>query len=207
MARQLSMATRKELIAAVGSRYRASSRSERRQLLAEFVALTGYHRKHAIRVLAREPGPAPAARSHPRLDDEAVQQALIVLWEAADRLCGQRLKALIPTLLEALERHGHLHLEAQVRDRWLTISAATMDRLLGTIREPAGGVRRRRWGEATALRRRLPIRTLADGNDPPPGYLEVDLVAHSGGSVEGRFVHTLVLTDIASGGVRRVAAT
>lgn len=125
------MTTRKELIAAVGSRYRASSRSERRQILAEFVALTGYHRKHAIRVLAHEPRPVPAARSHPRLYDEAVRQALIVLWEAADRLCGKRLKALIPTLLEALERHGHLQLDPSVRDRLLTLSAATIDSVTG----------------------------------------------------------------------------
>jgi hypothetical protein len=90
MARQISMATRKELIAAVGSRYRASSRGERRQILAEFVALTGYPRKHAIRVLAREPG--PQARACHRRYDEAVRQARIVLWEAGDRICGKRLK-------------------------------------------------------------------------------------------------------------------
>src|SRR5680860_1829528 len=96
MARQISMATRKELIEAVGQRYRGASKGDRAKILDEFVELTQYHRKHAIRVLTsapREPHRRPARN---RLYDEAVRQALIVLWETADRLCGKRLKALIP---------------------------------------------------------------------------------------------------------------
>src|ERR1035438_5332988 len=84
--RQISMATRKELLAAIGSRYRAASRSEKERILDEFVATTGYHRKHAIRALgAGAPVIRPPAVRN-RLYDEAVKQALIVLWEASDRL-------------------------------------------------------------------------------------------------------------------------
>jgi hypothetical protein len=206
MARQISMATRKELIAAVGSRYRASSRSERGQILAEFVALTGYHRKHAIRALAREPRPASSARSSPRLYDEAVRQALIVLWEASDRICGKRLKALIPLLVGAMEQHGHLALDPTVKQRLLGISAATIDRLLGAAREQALGGRKRRSGVGSAIRKSVPIRTFADWNDPPPGYFETDMVEHCGGTKQdGNFVHSLVLTDIASGWTECVA--
>ena len=46
---------------------------------------------------------------------EAVRQALIVLWEASDRICGKRLKALLPLLLPALERNGHLQLDPAIR--------------------------------------------------------------------------------------------
>jgi hypothetical protein len=49
------------------------------------------------------------------------------------------------------------------------------------------------------VRRSVPVRTFADWHDPPPGYLEGDLVAHCGESAEGSFVQTLVLTDIATG--------
>ena len=51
--------------------------------------------------------------------DEAVTEGLIVLWEASDRMCGKRLKALLPILLPALERHGHLSLDPGVRERVL----------------------------------------------------------------------------------------
>ena len=50
------MTTRKELIEGVGARYRSAAMSERTKILDEFVAITGYHRKHAIRVLGAEAG-------------------------------------------------------------------------------------------------------------------------------------------------------
>src|SRR5215210_3602234 len=124
MERRLSMATRRELIEAVGRRYRETLQSERHRILDEFVRVTGYHRKHAIRVLCRE-GAASAPRSpRERVYDEAVRQALVVLWEAADRLCGKRLKALLPTLIAAMQRHGHLQLDPVVAAKLDAISAA-----------------------------------------------------------------------------------
>jgi len=54
--RQLSVATRRELIEAVVARYRAAGRNEKKEILDEFVKVTGFHRKHAIRVLKRHRG-------------------------------------------------------------------------------------------------------------------------------------------------------
>ena len=72
MVRQLSMATRRELKDAIRERYQAATkRWERRQIVSEFVQVTGYHRKHALRVLNRPPAPqsprqrAPMHRSEP----------------------------------------------------------------------------------------------------------------------------------------------
>lgn len=84
--RGISMSTGKELIEAVGARYRSSPRSERKKTLDEFVALTGRHRKHAIRTLSREPAGEHDAAARDRVYDEAVRQALIMLWEAGDRI-------------------------------------------------------------------------------------------------------------------------
>jgi hypothetical protein len=193
------MATRRELKDAVGERYRTAKGSERRQILNEFVKVTGYHRKHALCVLSRQPAPQ-RRRARERLYDEAVHQALTVLWEAADRICGKRLKVLIPVLIDAMQRHGHLKLDAVVRTRLLSVSAATIDRLLCPQREAAGRARRRRWGAGSAIRQSVPVRTFADWGDPPPGYCECDMVEHCGGVKEGgNFVHTLTLTDIHSG--------
>ena len=77
--RRMSMATRNELIEAVGRRYREASAGERTRILDELVALAGYHRKHAIRLLAEPPEREHAALVRNRLYDEAVRQALIVL--------------------------------------------------------------------------------------------------------------------------------
>ena len=76
--------------------------------------MTGYHRKHAIRILAAQPDPPLQRPAACRIYGEAVKEALIVLWEAADRFCGKRLKTLLPQLVEAIEWHKHLQLEQQV---------------------------------------------------------------------------------------------
>lgn len=194
------MATRMELVSAVRERYRASGRTEKRRILNEFVLVTGYHRKHAIRLLrapARDPGVGP--RQERRRYGEAVRSALIVLWETSDRVCSKRLKPLIGVLLPALERHGKLAVEPAVRVQLEMISAATIDRMLSEVRAAAAGGRRRRAGLSSAIRRSVPVRTFADWGDSAPGYVEVDLVAHGGASTSGSFVQTLVLTDVATG--------
>ena len=93
------MEARRELIEALGERYRTSERVEKKRILDEFVELAGYHRKHAIRVLSRERGikpPAPGMAT--RLHDDAVVTALTIIWEAADRICGKRLKAVLASV-------------------------------------------------------------------------------------------------------------
>src|SRR6266852_775001 len=114
--RQLSVATRRELIEAVAARYRAAGRAEKKEILDEFVKVTGFHRKHAIRALKRSPGQeAREPRQRARIYNEAVREALTIVWEAADRLGGKRLRPVIAGLIDAMERHGHLKLDAAVR--------------------------------------------------------------------------------------------
>ncbi len=192
------MATRKELVRAIRERYRGATRKQRRSILDEFVAVTGCHRKHAIRVLSGGETVTDPRPPRTRIYGEAVRETLVVLWEASDRICGKRLKPLVPILVDALERHGHLKLDAEVRTQLLTASAATIDRVLSPTRAAAGR-RARRGVSSTPLRRSVPVRTFGDWKEPPPGYLEIDLVAHCGESAAGSFVHTFTLTDIASG--------
>jgi hypothetical protein len=110
--RRVTMATRDELVVvvAVQERYANGERREKTRILDEFVAVTGYHRKHAVRVLRRKPTARGCARPGRRLYDDAVREALVLIWEASDRICGKRLKPLMPLLIEAMERHGHLKL-------------------------------------------------------------------------------------------------
>ena len=126
---------KRELLATLRYRYRMSSKKDKRRILDEFIAVTGHHRKHGIRLLAHteddEGTPRPVMGR--RIYDEAVREAVIVIWEAADRICGKRLKAAMPHLVESMERHGLLALDPEVRDRLLSASASTLDRLLKPI--------------------------------------------------------------------------
>lgn len=99
-------------------------------------------------------------------------EALNILWEAADRICGKRLKAVLETFVEFLEYRGHLCLDSQVREWLLGMSAATIDRLLRSIRASARQGRRR-TSLNTPLRKSISIRTYEDWKNPPPGYFEM----------------------------------
>ena len=194
------MVTRDELVAAVAERYARSDRAERGRILDEFAAVTGHHRKHAMRLLrGGKPGGDRQERRRSRVYDTAMREALIVLWEASDRVCGKRLRSLLPVLVEAMERHGHVQLAPEVRIGVLAMSAATIDRALRDVKERVAGRRRRRAPPSAAIRRSVPVRTFSGWKDPAPGFFEADLVAHSGPTSRGSYVQTLVLTDIATG--------
>lgn len=188
---------------AAALRYRSLSRAGKQLLLNELQALTGYHRKSLLRRLNQRPDQRQSSNrgQHRRRYGPEVVEALVPLWEASDRLCGKRLHALLPQLVESLEHHGHLQLEPSVRARVLTMSSATIDRLLAPLRQSSGGNGWRRPPRAhSGVRRRVQVRTFKGWDDhKQPGWLEIDLVAHCGGRLEGRFIWTLVATDIATG--------
>jgi hypothetical protein len=203
MAGRISMGARREVLSAVAGRYRSARRADKGRILDELCATTGWHRKHAVRAVGRHgTAEATGAEERPsrrRTYDATIQDAVTALWEASDRVCGKRLVVMIPSLLPALERHGRLKLDAEDRRRVFAISAATIDRMLGPAKVVAAGGRRRRVGFYSAIRREVPIRTFNDWQDPPPGFCEIDMVAHGGTSVAGSFIQTLTMVDVATG--------
>src|SRR5258705_12211927 len=200
MAGRISMGARREITAAVVDRYRSAGRADKGLILDELCAVTGWHRKHAVRALASHVAISPEARRQRRPTYGAtIRDALVALWEASDRICGKRLRVMIPTLLPSLERHGRLKLDQADRVLVLDVSAATVDRLLVETKIAAAGGKRRRVGFYSAVRREVPIRTFNDWHDPPPGFCEVDMVAHGGTSVAGSVIQTLTMVDVATG--------
>lgn len=199
MKKEISRQSKLELTEAIRQRYLSASKSEKTRILDEFVAMTRYHRKHAIRVLTTDN--QQSAQERPcgkRIYDEAVKEALIVLWEASDRICGKRLKAILPILVEAMERNGHLDLDAEVQSRLLQMSASTIDRLLTSVRQQAKGRKKKRNAPKKASKQ-IPVKTFADWDEAIPGELEIDFVVHCGDTTSGSCIHSLVGTDVCSG--------
>ena len=206
MKRGISSNTRHELIEALSERYRQGSRSEKGKILDELVKLTKSHRKHAVRLMNQgRPSKSISVRPSRRIYDEAVREALVTIWEAADRICGKRLRVAVPDHVESLERHGHLKLNSDLRKKLLAVSASTIDRILTPMRDKAHGRSKRRRKSQMKVRGQIPVQTFADWEEPEPGYFETDFVVHNGGLSAGSCVHSLVLTDICSGWTECVA--
>jgi hypothetical protein len=194
----MSFLAKHELLERISARYRVGGRKQKRIILDEFIESTGYARKYAIRLLG-EPGDPRAGIRRQRLRwyGSAVEEALMTVWNSANGICAKRLVPFIPELITALESHGHLSLSADTRSKLLTLSAATADRILRRSKAKVSGKSTTKRGKL--LKHQVPIRTFADWQDSRPGFVEADLVAHCGDRVDGSFLNTLVLTDVATG--------
>ena len=202
MRTHMTVAARRELALRTAVRYKNAARPEKKRILDEFLESTGFHRKHATRLLndiLRGERPRREPRGRVRRYGPAVQAALIAAWRTVNYVCGKRLVPFLPELIPTMERHGHLSLSDKTRARLLELSAATADRIFRQFRfdhRPHGKTTTK---SGQLLKHRVPIRTFADWADTRPGFMEADLVAHCGGNSEGPFLHTLVLTDVATG--------
>ena len=200
MEEKMSIEARKELLVCVREKYEQEKKMNRVKLLDGLIAATGYERKYAIRLLNKKEKDISTEKSHrikkPKYD-EAVRKSLITLWYSANQICSKRLVPFLPELIEKLEKCGHLSLTEDVRNKLSSLSSATMDRLLKSekIIQKKGFPTTR---PGSLIKKQITVRTFFDWNETTPGFMEGDLVAHCGESVEGSFLNTLVLTDIAS---------
>ncbi|MGH9668908.1 MAG: hypothetical protein ACRD3A_02195 [Terriglobales bacterium] len=197
--------SKREYVRSIHHRYQQAARAEKRAILDEFTQVCGYHRKYGIWLLNR---PLPAGARPRRVTrraptySEAVIRIVAQVWEAAGYLCAQRLKAALPQWLPWVRRR--MPLTAALEQQLLAISPRQIDRRL---RDRKRGLKRRLYGTTrpgSLLKHMIPIKT--DHWDVTrPGYLEIDLVSHSGASAAGEFLHTLDCVDIHTGWVERQA--
>ena len=189
-----------EYAAALRPRYRAAGKKEKKRILDEFCQTTSLHRKAAIRLLNKELLPRWVRAGRPRRYGPEVLGPLRQVWEVGDRMCGKLLKAAMPDLVSALERHGELQLQTEVRELLLSMSASTIDRLLKRrARRLSGLLPRHKAPAAASLKSEVPVRTWSEWQDVKPGELQADLVLHCGESLDGFYLSTLCTVDVASG--------
>jgi hypothetical protein len=190
----LSMAERKAVTREMAKRYLEGTKAQKGAMLDQLCSLTGWTRRHARRALA-EAGKGVDRRPRsprPRVYGQEVVGPLRVVWATLDGLTGKRQAQFMPQALEALERWGELTVDPGVRAKLLTISAATIDRVLAPdrrrlqVRGPSG------TKPGTLLKRHISIRTFAQWDEARPGFCEVDLVAHEGSSPAGEFCQTWI---------------
>ncbi len=189
-----------EYTEAVRWRYLSARKEEKGRILDEFIKVTGYHRKAAIRLLHRKGSQKRETKRgrRRRYGYEAVE-ALRKVWEASDRLCSKRLKPFIGELARVMRQHGELTINTSLESELCQMSPSTIDRLLRPYKRSGGRHPLSTTKPGSLLRNSIPIRTFTDWQENRPGFLEADLVAHCGESSEGFYLTTLSAVDVASG--------
>jgi hypothetical protein len=202
MKQMMSLPAWREMLISIRQRCLESSWTEKGRFLGGFIATTGDDRKYAISLLHQKARATDSVQAKARLGaqvyDEQFRQVLLYIWYTANQVCSKRLVPFLPDLVAAIERHGHLRVTADIRDKLVKISAATVDRLLQPERRRIkGGISHTKPG--SLMKNQIQVRTFADWNDVTPGFFETDLVAHCGGDPNGAFLNTLVMIDVSTG--------
>ena len=196
----LDIRNKKEITAEIQERYKKASRKQKKVILDEFVALTGYNRNYASRVLRQYYGKLIGSigsgkrkiryvigkdkrsrRNRKRFYDDDVTEALKKIWAILDMPCGKRLAPFLPEIILKLESFGEIEMKSATKQKLLEVSASTIDRMLKPIKEKLRiGKGKSFTKPGTLLKHQIPIKTFSEWDDSAPGYLEADLVGHEG---------------------------
>lgn len=195
----MSKRSKQELTKTIYPRYLKASKAEKIKILDEFTAATGYHRKYAIKLLKH----GLKRKGYKRAGRRKVYQGEVVhvlekIWETCGKICSKRLHPFLPEMVSVLERVGELNCSPEAKTLLLSMSRSTIDRCLKNARYASPkGISTTKPG--TLLKKSIPVRTWHEWDDTKPGFMEMDLVAHCGGTIEGQFVYTLTAVDVSTG--------
>ena len=215
----LTMSEKRSITRETALRYRKSDKKGKKAILDEFVRTTGYNRKYAIHLLSNwgkehvriVDGQAVklvvgAPKKHKkrkgkRIYDEAVREALKKIWQTFDYMCGKRLVVLLRMNMDLLYEDQDFAISEEVREKLMSISASTIDRILAGERKKLQLKGSSTTRAGTLLKHQIPIRVFFDWDERRPGFFELDRVSHDGGSSSGEYCLTLDATDVYSGWV------
>lgn len=217
---RLSMKERQAVTKALALQYQRGSKKERGMILDRFVDATGYNRSYAgwlLRNHGKRVEAAPGVvvegsvrakkRPTPRKRVYGPQEvkALKKVWKIMDYICGKRLAPFLPELVPRLVRQGELKVSKATAAKLARMSPATVDRLLAPERKKLCIKGRSQTKPGTLLKHQIPVRTFSEWNELKPGFVEIDLVAHDGGSSHGEYCQILDVTDICTGWSEQMA--
>ena len=203
----MQIGDRYELAGDLIEKYRSVTKAERSKLLDAFCLATRYNRKYAGLVLSGRQRRLPHRERQPREKryGESFRDALKILWEASGYVCAERLRPWIPELIRLLERHQQLEIDEATRELLRTASLSTVERVLHDLRRKEVGRRMCQTKPGALLRRQIPVIVGHWKELDEPGYVEIDLVSHSGEHAVGSFLYTLSVVDICTGWSERVS--
>lgn len=196
----MTMASKNEIFREKLKIYLKGSKAEKQKILDHVCFVTGMHRKAAVRKFKRlqlKDSRLPESRGRPAYYTNDVNLALKEIWQAASEVCGELVHPIIPEYVAALKRDGMwLHGE-ETTAKLLQMSEGSVKlRVSGfmTGRKPSKGISATK---PSKLKELIPI-FIGPWKDKPPGYGQIDTVAHCGDTLIGSFAWTVNWTDVAT---------
>lgn len=195
----MGKAEKQAYLNAIRARYQKAGRREKSKILDEFCPTCDYNRKYALRSLngAKKPSSTKKPGRPSKYACEKVMQVLRTLWLATDQLASKRLIAAIPLWLKYYEEQFG-QLDEETRHKILTISAATIDRILVSIKAREGKKGLSSTKPGTLIKKQIPLQGCI-WDTKEPRFMEADTVAHCGSSLAGDFIYSLTMTDLCTG--------
>ena len=193
-----TMPTRKEIIARYEKQYMKSSKKQKGTILDNICMSTGLSRSRVKHLFSQKTMDSPkhAGRGRKPKYGPDVGQALEKIWAYMDFACGRRIVAGMGDMLDALVRFGEIDVDAATFRKLKEISSSTADRILKHAKERVKLKGMSTTKPGTLLKKDIPFRLGTEWDDALPGYVEIDLVAHCGGTTAGEYINTLDVTDI-----------
>ena len=194
----------KEYTETMKRRYSGASRTQKGRLLDEFVEVTGYHRKSAVRALCGVgKNEVSRSRGRPAMYGGELKDALRVAWEASDRLCGKRLSPFAGELADRMVEHGELSVSNEVMGQLGSVSASTIDRLMRPYKHRGvrGAFSTTKPGSLLKEKIRYPSAPSPSGMRTDRGSSRLTLWRTAEIRLKGFYLNTLTAVDIATGWV------
>jgi len=209
-----TMKGRMSIISQNSSNYRKASKKKKSIILDELTQILHMNRKYLayllrnsgktiyangrVRVIADPNLSQTSKRGRKKIYTKELTKSLVELWRISGYVSSKHLVAFISCNQDKLSSFFE-KLKPEVKEKLLEISASTIDRLLKPIRDQMKLQGRYKSNPYSSnLKKSIKVESWFD-KPKILGYVEVDLVHHSGASGKGDFLYTLTATEIDTG--------
>lgn len=195
----MSKMSKREYLIQLKNKYWKARKRIKTQLLDDFCDFTCYNRKYALYLLNNSiPAKWKRYEFRKKVYESPVIDALLILWQASNEICGERFHPFIPEILSKLEESGEINITTEVKEKLLTISLGTVKRIIRKTKRRStikiGGTTK----PGSILKKQIAIR-YGPWTNEDPGWCETDTVAHCDEDLSGEFIYSLDVVDICSG--------
>ncbi len=182
------------------------NRKVRREITRNICAIVSMHPKSVPRAFHRAQMRDTSVnhRRGPRIIyDPNVTAALKEIWDVAGEPCGENIHPLIAEYVAILKRDDLWHHNEETTTKLLAMSLGTVKKRLLKFRRMSFPSHGKSTTSPSSIHSMVPIRS-GLWDEAPVGTMQIDTVAHCGGSTAGDYVFTVNSTDVSTlWGVRR----